>query len=304
MTESIQLIQQLSVANTLGESVIWDHRSQTLYWSDIQQSKLYSWQLGDVSSKYYLCPERLGCLGLTPDLNWLICGFESGFAFFNPLTSEVKWINKIESNLAHTRLNDGRVDRQGRFWAGTMMQDEGKDQSREKAALYRLEHNHDVTKVIDQVNVSNGLCWSPDGETLYFADSPTQTIQQAKMNTTTGDIGPLSQFTTTEYNAFPDGSCVDSQGCIWNAQWASSTVKRYSPSGKLLLTLDVPCEQPSCVAFGGPDMQHFFVTSARQDLTPDTIKQQPSNGDLFIYHTSYTGLTESICTTAQSIDSK
>jgi sugar lactone lactonase YvrE len=296
----IQLIQQLPVINTLGEGVIWDHRTQTLYWTDIQQSKLYSWQFGDTSAKQFSCPERLGCFGFTQDPTWLICGFESGFAFFNPHIGEVNWVRKVEEGFSHTRLNDGRVDRQGRFWAGSMMQDEGKDESREKAALYRLEHNHQITKVINNVKVANGLCWSPSGDTLYFADSPSQTIQQAKTNAKTGDIGPLSLFTTTEQNAFPDGSCVDNQGCIWNAQWASSTVKRYSPSGELLLTLDVPCKQPSCVAFGGPDLQHLFVTSARQDLSAHTIEQQPSNGDLFIYQTPYTGLTESICLTPNS----
>ncbi|MCF2948609.1 SMP-30/gluconolactonase/LRE family protein [Paraglaciecola aquimarina] len=297
MAESIQLTQKLAVGNTLGEGVIWDHRQEIVYWTDIQQSTLFSWKFGDLQAKQYMCPERLGCFGLTPNLDWLICGFESGFAFFNPHTGKINWIQKVETEYSHTRLNDGRVDRQGRFWAGSMMQDEGADESRARASLYRLEHNHQVTKVIEQIKVSNGLCWSPNGDTLYFADSPTQTIRQAKMNTETGDIGQLTQFAKTDSHAYPDGSCVDNQGCIWNAQWASNTVKRYSPDGELLLTLDVPCKQPSCVAFGGPDLQHLFVTSARIGLSEKLLDEQPSNGNLFVYHTPYTGLPESICLT-------
>ncbi|MGJ8681116.1 SMP-30/gluconolactonase/LRE family protein [Paraglaciecola sp.] len=305
MANSFELVQQLPVANTLGEGVIWEHRTQTVYWTDIEQSKLYSWKFGQTTSSYFDCPERLGCFGLTGDPAWLICAFESGFAFFNPQSGETKWLQKVELNLSHTRFNDGRVDRQGRFWAGTMMQDEGKDDTQERAALYRLNHNHRVKKIIKDIKVSNGLCWSPTGDTLYFADSPSQTIQQAQMDIKTGKIGPLKEFAKTDSHAFPDGSCVDSDACIWNAQWASSTVKRYSPDGELLLTLDVPCKQPTCVTFGGPDLQHLIVTSARINLSEHTLQQQASNGNLFVYHTPFTGLTESICLTpfSSSIDS-
>ncbi|WP_158971744.1 SMP-30/gluconolactonase/LRE family protein [Paraglaciecola sp. L3A3] len=296
MTTSITLIQELPVANTLGEGVIWQQDTQTAFWTDIQQNKMYSWKFGSIVTNQYECPERLGCFGFTTEQEWFICGFESGFAFFHPLSGQIEWIAKIESEYVHTRLNDGRVDRQGRFWAGTMMEDEGVDENRAKAALYRLDNNRQVTKVIEQVKVANGLCWDPSGDILYFADSPTQTIIKANMNKNTGELQPASPFINTDKHAFPDGSCIDSEGCLWNAQWGSSTIKRYSPTGELLLVLDTPCEQPSCVAFGGPDLQHLFVTSARQNLSTDKIEQEPSNGNLFVYQTPYTGLAESVCT--------
>ncbi|MDU0356460.1 SMP-30/gluconolactonase/LRE family protein [Paraglaciecola aquimarina] len=301
MIQSIALTHQLPVANTLGEGVIWDHNSQTTYWTDIQNNVLYSWKFAATSVQQYPCPERLGCFGFTSEHGWLICAFETGFAFFHPISGQTEWIAKIESDLLHTRLNDGRVDRQGRFWAGTMMQDEGVDESKHKAALYRLEHDKSVTRVIDQVKVSNGLCWSPKGDVMYFADSPTQTISQSRLDILTGEIGPLTDFAHTNNEVFPDGSCVDSEGCIWNAQWGSSTVKRYSPEGKVLLVLDTPCLQPTCVAFGGPNLQHLIVTSARQNINSVHINAEPANGDVFVFQTPYTGLQESICTLSRSI---
>ncbi|MFT4994938.1 MAG: L-arabinonolactonase [Paraglaciecola sp.] len=288
MPADIHLIEQLKVRNILGEGVIWDERVQCLYWTDIEAKRLYSWGFaGPV--RYYDCPERLGSFGLSQQTEQFICAFESGFAFFNPRTGETKWLSKVERDLAHTRLNDGRVDRQGRFWAGSYAERKGKG----LGGLYRLEESGQSTKIIDNVRIANSLCWSPDGQTMYFADTATQIIQRADFDPATGDIKNLRAFIKTAENAFPDGACVDSEGYLWNAQWGSSTVKRYSPEGEEVLCLDVPCTQPSCVSFGGPTLQHLFVTSASKNLKAKSASE-PANGSLFIYQTPFYGIPESI----------
>jgi sugar lactone lactonase YvrE len=131
---------------------------------------------------------------------------------------------------------------------------------------------------------------------MYFSDTATQIIQRADFDPATGAVSNLSPFIKTNEGAYPDGSCVDSQGYLWNAQWGSAKIKRYDPLGREVLSIDLPCKQPSCVSFGGPKLQHLFVTSARKDLQQQTLEQQPSNGNLFIFATPFTGIAEPICT--------
>ena len=289
MSADICLIEQLKVGNTLGEGVIWDERVQCLYWTDIEAKRLYRWGFSR-GVDCFDCPERLCSFGLSQHVEQFICAFESGFAFFNPASGEITWLSKVESDLSHTRLNDGRVDRQGRFWAGSYAEHKGQG----LGGLYRLEENGQSTKMIADVRIANSLCWSPDGRTLYFSDTATQIIQRGDFDPGTGSIKNLQPWIKTADNAFPDGSCVDREGYLWNAQWGSSTVKRYSPDGKEVLRLDVPCKQPSCVSFGGPTLQHLFVTSACKNLQP-ALAQQAENGSLFIYQTPFYGIPESIC---------
>lgn len=290
MAESIHLIKQLRVGNALGEGVIWDHRRQCLYWTDILAKQFYRWDFNGKISRYP-CPERLCSFGLTRQPDWLICAFDRGFGFFQPQSAELHWISQIEAELVYTRMNDGRVDRQGRFWAGTMLEGKGEQQ----AGLYRLNQNHHVTKILGNVQIANSLCWSPDGETMYFADSAKQVISRGDFDPVSGDLSNLLPWVSTAADAYPDGSCIDSHGYLWNAQWGSSTVKRYAPDGQLVLSLDVPCKQPSCVTFGGPNLNHLFVTSAADGLLTRSDNVPSGNGDLFIFNTPYLGLAEPIC---------
>lgn len=297
MHNNITLTHTLMVNNTLGEGVIWDHRLQQLYWTDIVQNKLYCWTFsGEVS--VYPCPFSLCSFGLTRDPQWLICAFSCGFAFFNPSTQALRWITKLE--LAEgARLNDGRVDRQGRFWAGTMV-NSAKEQQH-LAKLYRLDFDGTLSVQINHLQIANSLCWNIKGDRVYFADSPEHCIQSAEFDPDSGNIGLLQDFAHTAAEAFPDGACIDSEGCLWSAQWGSSTVKRYSPSGELLLSLPVPCKQPSCVSFAGPKLDYLCVTSARQELDKTQISQH--DGALFIFATPYTGISEDICRMAIPVDS-
>jgi L-arabinonolactonase len=290
VVNDIILEQQLLVANTLGEGVIWDHRTQLIYWTDINNKLLYSASLKGVITTF-LCPEKLCSFGLCIDPQWFICAFSSGFAFFKPSTLQIQWITKCPVSLPNVRMNDGRVDRQGRFWAGSMV--ESPITEHLAGALYRLELDGSLSEQRQGVEIANSLCWSPTADKVYFADSPKRCIEVADFDPLSGNFGQFQTFAITDRGAYPDGACIDSEGCLWSAQWGSSSVKRYSPDGELLLTLTLPCQQPSCVSFVGPALQHLCVTSARQGLKPDKLTKH--DGDLFIYRTPYTGLPEAIC---------
>lgn len=290
MTQPISLFKQLEVGNTLGEGVIWDHRQQCVWWTDIKQNKMFKWSFDDQLCQYDT-PESLCSFGFTSDPDNFVCAFASGFALFNPVTGAVQWITKITENLSYNRLNDGRVDRQGRFWAGSM-REKGQGLN---GALYRLDE-HQITKMLSDVQISNSLCWSQKADYMYFADSPKQTIWRMKFEPSSGEIGHKQIHVKTENNAYPDGSCIDSEDQLWNAQWGASQVVRYDTLGKETLRISLACCQPSCVAIGGPDMSYLFVTSARAGLSEEVLNKHPANGNLFIYKTPFKGLEESICT--------
>ncbi len=291
----MRLIDTITVQNELGEGVIWDHGASKVWWTDIQQSKLYRYDPQSKELEQWDTPERLCCFA--PRANrrnqWsteLVVAFESGFAFYTPATGELQWIETLEKNNPGTRLNDGGTDRQGRLWAGSMVEDS--EQATEKGYLYCLNHDLSVTKTIGGLSIPNSLCWSPDGKTMYHTDTPTRQIKQYDYDCQHGRFSAPRIFTTTNKGCYPDGSTVDAQGFLWNAQWGSNTVVRYSADGNQDLVVDVPASQPSCVAFGGKDLNLLLVTSAWQDL--DTRHADPEAGNLFIYETEYQGLIESM----------
>lgn len=287
----MRLINTLKVENELGEGVIWDNSIAKVWWTDIQQSKLYRYDPESKALEQWNTPERLCCFAPRANGNGLVAAFESGFAFYTPETGEINWIEKLETNNPGTRLNDGRTDRQGRLWAATMV--ENQKTATEKGALYCLNHDLTLRKTIGGLLIPNSLCWSPDGKFMYHTDTPTRQINRYDYDGHTGRFDNVSAFAKTQTGHYPDGSIIDSQGYLWNAQWGGSCVVRYTPNGEQDIVIKVPASQPSCVAFGGKDLNLLFVTSAWQDLDDKARLADPAAGNLFVYKTDYTGLLES-----------
>ena len=291
----IKLIDEIKVNNELGEGVIWDPILQRVWWTDINQHGLFRYDPVTKALEKWQTPERLACFAPVQiegeRQQYLLAAFESGFAYYQPETSQVHWIKKIEEDNPGTRLNDGRTDRQGRFWAGTMVEDD--KSALYKGKLYCLDHGLNATATIDGLQIPNSLCWSPNSNTLYHCDTPSRVINAYAFDADSGQLGMPYVFTQTENGCYPDGSTIDSQGYLWNAQWGGSQVVRYSPDGNIDLTLDLPVSQVTCVAFGGEDLNLLFVTSAHQGFKTDQREKEPSAGNLFVYETDFTGLLES-----------
>lgn len=292
----MKLLTTLAVENELGEGVIWDHNTSKAWWTDIQQNTLYRYDPESKQLEQWNTPERLCCFAPRQNnngpANGLVAAFESGFAFYHPETGQLEWIQKLEADNPGTRFNDGRTDRQGRLWAGTMVEDT--NIATYKGSLYCLNNDLTVSKSsISGLDIPNSICWSPDGKIMYHTDTPSRTINQYNFAPHTGNLGPANHFVTTQDECYPDGSIIDAQGYLWNAQWGSSTVVRYAPNGQQDLVLDIPTSQPSCVAFGGKNLNLLFVTSAWQGMSTETRKADKSAGSLFIYETQYKGLIES-----------
>lgn len=279
------LLTSIPSQNILGENVLWHHTEQAIYWIDIEAALLQRYLVASAEFSTFALPQRIGSFAFLqqgPQQDFqLIAAFAEGFALYNPQTQALKWLSQPETHLAGHRFNDGRVNRQGEFWAGTMVENAAISDT--PAALYRLEPTGQAQQVFGSLCISNGLCWSLDGRTLYHADSPKHQINQYPYDPATNRVGEPSLFAQTSDNAHPDGSTIDAAGYLWNAHWGAGKVLRYRPDGSIDLELTLPVSQPSSVAIGGPNLDLLLVTSSRLGLSEAQLAQQPLAGNLFIY---------------------
>ena len=283
-------IAVIPVANELGEGIFWHQGHQAAYWTDILSSKCYGYRPTDETLNSWPTPKRLCSFAAVSDSDHWIAAFDEGLGFFNPRTQELQWLHDLEDTSTGVRLNDGRCDRQGRFWVGGMQ--ESQDAVDTLGSLYCLDANHKYQTHLAQLSISNGLCWSPDSKYLYHTDTPTRCIMRYDFDPDIPRLGKASLFAKTDPECFPDGSTVDAEGFIWNAQWGGSKVVRYRPDGTVDMSLALPVSQPSCVAFGGENMNLLFVTTARQGLAETELAQQNEAGSVFVFETPYQGLPE------------
>ncbi len=285
---SAELIDIVPLANTLGEGVLWDPLHQRVWWTDIQERRLFRFDPKRRALERFELPERLGSFGFVEGCDDIVAAFESGFAYYHPESARLDWVARPDHGAGNIRFNDGRVDRQGRFWAGSMVEGAGKPTGK----LYCLRGGIPQVCLTD-IAISNSICFSPDGKHLYFADTPHRTILRYDLEGATGAISNRQVFAQTPPGAFPDGSNIDSQGHLWNAHWGAGRVVRYAPDGSISGTIDVPATQPTCVAFGGENLDLLFVSSARQNLSPAALAGDNHAGDLFVYKLDVRGLADS-----------
>jgi L-arabinonolactonase len=274
--------------NILGEGVIWHADAQRLHWVDIESGEL--WTLdpasGEVSS--HKAPERMTCLAPRRSGGFIVA-FASGFAFYDPATDAREDLAAFEPDRPTTRLNDGRTDRQGRFIAGGYDEKNGAFIS----SVLRVDPDRRVTKLFGEVACANGICFSPDGRKMYFADSPARKIWSFDYDVNTGTLNSRRELTSFDSQpGLPDGSCVDAAGCIWNAQWSGNRVVRFTPDGRVDQIVSVPVPNPTCVAFGGAALDTLYITTARYLMTPEQVAAAPYSGSLFACRPGVKGLSD------------
>jgi L-arabinonolactonase len=283
----MELLDIIPVSNTLGEGVQWDVADQALWWTDIAERKIFRRRDGALQT--FAMPQRVGSFALVEGGDEIVVAFESGIALIDLNGQEPRWLGRPDMALDGMRFNDGRVDRQGRFWAGTMEELEPRSG---QGNLYCLDRGGLLHHRESGVEIANGLAWSPDGRVMYFADSPLRTIFAYDFDTETGDISSRRVFARTPDGAYPDGATVDEQGFLWSAHWGTGRVVRYAPDGRIDRALELPVSQPTCTAFGGAGLDILFVTSARDGLSRSSLAAEPNAGDVFAYRTGFRGLPE------------
>ncbi|WP_193165252.1 SMP-30/gluconolactonase/LRE family protein [Microbulbifer hainanensis] len=286
----VQRLDVIEVKNTLGEGVQWNAQDQSVWWTDIQESRLYRLQWPSRELEVFDMPERLCAFAFTDQADCIIAAFASGFALYDYRAGQILWQKVLLSADSGMRFNDGRIDRHGRFWAGTMVEVGSEDA---RAALYRLDPDGEVHCMADGIQISNGCSWSADDTRFYFADSPRRTIYSYDYDADSGAIGNRQVFARTLMNRYPDGATVDAEGYLWSAQWRGARVERYAPNGRSAGVVPLPVSQATCVAFGGKDMDLLFVTSARDSLPEWTLGRERFAGGLFVFKTPFRGLADS-----------
>ncbi|WNL44699.1 SMP-30/gluconolactonase/LRE family protein [Dyella sp. BiH032] len=277
-------------ANTLGEGVLWCEREQALYWTDIHAATLWRHRPANGEVRRWTMPERLGCLALCETEGWLLLGLASRLAFFRPDDETLLPLMEVESGLP-TRLNDGACDRQGRFVFGTLHEPAPGETRQPIGAFYRLNADLTLERLnLPGVGISNSLAFSPDGRTMYFCDSPSRVIQCCDYGDRCGEPRVFARI--DDPRGEPDGSAVDAQGFLWNAQWGLGQVVRYAPDGQVDRVVPVPAAQPTRPAFGGRGLDTLYVTSARDGLSADALASQSQAGALFAVEAGVAGLPE------------
>lgn len=272
---------------TLGEGLQWDERSGRWWWTDIQAGTLHTWAPGEAASLRCRMPERLGCfaharsgrliLGLAKRLYLGAPAIDAvGGLFFK----ELEPLADVEGGDGRTRVNDGRCDRSGRFVFGTL------NESADRAAagsFYQYSMRHGLRRLaLPGVVIANSICFSPDGTRMYFCDTASRLIHQCEYDSESAAVANIRPFVRIEdEGAWPDGSTIDAEACLWNAQWGAGQVCRYSPRGELLQRYRMPASNSTCPALGGTDGRQLMVTTARQDLSDEELAKQPWSGSLF-----------------------
>jgi L-arabinonolactonase len=269
--------------NLHGEGVFWSARHGLLYWTDIFGKRVWTYDPVKRAARVFATPGKLCCFATRKDRPWneVVAAFAEGFAFLDIATGERQEIAAVEAHLPHTRLNDGRTDRQGRLIAGGI-DESGK--SRE-AAVYRLDPDLTVTKLFGDVGCANGTCFSADGRTMWYADSFRGEIERLDYDTVTGAVSNRRAIGRTPAPGAPDGSCID-------AVWEGGRVERWSPDGKLTEVIEVPARKPTCVAFGGPKLDTLFITSSKLGESREALARQPLAGHLFAVRPAVGGLAD------------
>ncbi|GFM88320.1 gluconolactonase [Pseudomonas cichorii] len=281
--------------NATGESPVWSVREQALYWVDIPAGRLYRWNAADNLTQSWKAPQMLACIAAHSKGGW-IAGMESGLFHLQPgegenLTSTL--LAGVEHGQPGMRFNDGRCDRQGRFWAGTMLLDMAAGVS--AGALYRYSAGQQqLNSQLQGYIVPNGLGFSPDGKTMYLSDSHpnVQKIWTFDYDTDSGTPYDRRLFVDmNDYPGRPDGAAVDSDGCYWICANDAGLIHRFTPQGKLDRSVTVPVKKPTMCAFGGSGLDTLFITSIRPG---GDLSDQPLAGGVFAFRPGVTGLEEPI----------
>jgi sugar lactone lactonase YvrE len=271
----------------LGECPLWHEQEQALYWVDIRRPALRRLDYASGRVDSWAMPDLLGSIAFADD-GRLVVALPDRIALFDPASGSLETVSEPPLRLPGHRFNDGRCDRQGRFWVGTMHN----ITRAPEGVLYRLDAARTLLAQRSGIRIPNSLAWSPDGTTMYFADSLLYTIFAFEFDPASGQMGRQRVFATTRAPAFPDGAAVDAEGFLWSAHFNGWRVVRYAPDGRIDRVIEVPTRRPTCCAFGGPDLDVLFITTASQQMSERELAEQPLAGALLAIEVNVRGLVE------------
>jgi L-arabinonolactonase len=260
----------------LGEGPIWNELENKLYWCDNLRPCIHRYDPANGEVKTWPMKEEVGSLVFRKKDGKIVAGMKSGFAFLDLDAGTVDYIVNPEPETGNC-LNDGKVDRAGRYWCGTI----NRDLKTKNGALYRLDTNLTSHKMDYGVIASNGIAFSPDDKTMYFSDSRSAVVWAYDLDIASGEISNKRVFIE---NTKVDGATVDTEGNYWCAHVHEWHVGQHDPKGRLIRKIKMPVRQPTMCTFGGEKFDILYVTSTRNFLQPDEAETTPLAGSLFAIH--------------------
>ena len=270
----------------VGEGPIWDPDGKILYWVDILANELHIFNPETGKDRYIDCGQMVGTVVVRRS-GGLLVALANGFASVDLETETIQHIADPEKN-PKVRFNDGKCDPAGRFWAGSMPLSE----TIPEGSLYSLEIDLSVKKRLSNITIANGIVWTSDHKTMYYIDTPTMKIDAYDFDITTGNLSNHRVAVTVpkEYG-WPDGMAIDAEDKIWVGHWGGWQITRFDPlTGKTLEVIKIPVAQVTACAFGGPNLNRLYITTAKKGLDLDALKKQPNAGSLFSIDVSVSGV--------------
>lgn len=271
----IELVLDLKA--DLGEGPIWDAERKRLVFVDIMRGHIHEFDPATGQDQVIDVGRPVGSVALSVRGDW-VAAAHGGFYRVNPDSGRIVQMAAVETDSPENRMNDGYVDRAGRFWAGTMSM----VKRRRAGSLYRLNPDGTVTRQITGVTTSNGLDWSLDGKLMYYVDTGVNRVDVFDFDEARGDLSGRRPFVHVPALAGkPDGMVVDAEGFIWLALWKGGAVHRYTPGGRLDRVLKLPAQLVTKCAFGGANLEDLYITTARAGLDAEAAARQPMAGGVF-----------------------
>jgi len=270
----------------LGEGPIWDPDSQTLYWVNILANELHIFDPASGKDRHIDCGQMVGTV-VGRKSGGLMVAMTNGFASVNLETEEIRHIVDPENN-PEARFNDGKCDPAGRFWAGSLPLSENVPEG----SLYSLETDLSVKKRLSQITIANGIVWTSDHKTMYYIDTPTMKVDAYDYDIETGDLSNHRvAVTVPEEFGWPDGMAIDVEDKIWVGHWGGWQITRFDPlTGETLQVIKLPVAQVTACAFGGPDLNRLYITTAKTGLDAAALEKQPHAGNLFVIDVDVSGV--------------
>ena len=276
--------------NSLGEGITYSSSNNNLYWLDIGNvSKLYSLDLSSNKKEIFELPEIVTATSIKSQ-NELILATTNGLKLFNTSNKKFESVVNIENQQSLTRSNDGASDALGRFWFGTMQNNFDKNGNgiplkENIGKLYKVDTNKKISVVEEGLGIPNTFVWSPDNTNFYFTDTLNGTLLSYDFELESGELSNKKNFATFD-RGHPDGSTIDTDGCVWNCRWGGSCIVRFTPSGKVDQIIEMPVQNITNCVFGGKDMNTLFITTASND------NKSNLDGSLFSINLNYQGIED------------
>ena len=271
--QQVELV--LDARAELAEGPCWLAERGLLAWVDITAGLVHLFDPATGADRALEVGQPVGAAVPTDD-GRLALAVRDGFALLDLDRAEVELIVEVERDLTGNRMNDGKADPAGRFWAGTM----ALDMRAGACALYRLDAERNVELMVHGVSISNGLGWSPDGRLMYYIDSPQGRVDVFDFDATSGSIANRRPFAQVK-GGDPDGLAVDAVGGLWVAIWGGGKVLHFLPDATLSDEIQLPASRVTSCCFGGPELKDLYITSAWQGMTEDQRAREPLAGGIF-----------------------